>query len=576
MGTDGIVSGEGMNGTKCLRIINRQNGNEQIAYQSVDLVRGQSYTLKCYCKAVGQMLLYAQLRFLQQDGNQGFLYSPILVSGPNSGYAQYTWQFTMPANAKCTIAEIRIHGGGWPNMPATLWVDDVELVGDDSATSNPVAPSYPALPSGLHDYVWSGDFYNQFPWISMSGVSFLSGSNESRDGAGCLLFSNSQANGSPIHTYQNLSCSPGDNHTLSLWVKRKGNMEVWCAVICTLSGQTISIGTASLLSKTFETYTRHDFTLAIPANSTSHKLYIYAKGEAGESSSAYVDDVVLLGPAVSVPPNLLQYADVHLTTGIHAGLNVRQGKSTSSSTIGLWPHGRRALVLATDDPDWYECRYRGEVGYVNASYLRNFAPAPDGNGYGQQYDTPNRLEEIGEQEVNATHDSHPQFYHYGMQKYKDANQTQLTKWCHMFADWLSGHSFWGLNPSAVFPYESNCKDGVRWFLMHAEFFFVDASHKATVHNVSGFGNLVPNGNLTQAEINFRARAGDYVYFYDPSEQAEVAKHVAVVVAGYSSGSIRIVEGNAGGNTVRARDIAKSDFGTEKIFGFGRPAEYVYG
>lgn len=287
----------------------------------------------------------------------------------------------------------------------------------------------------------------------------------------------------------------------------------------------------------------------------------------------------------TLPSVELFYADVNLPAATRAaGLKVRPQPSTSATEIGYWPHGRCGVVKAISNSTWYECRYRGQVGYVMAQYLENFRPAhalyPQINA-----DTPNRLKEVAVQEAAAEHDSHVKFYCYGMNDY-DANGNR-TQWCHMYADWLSAHCYWGASYATVFPMIHNCKDGVRWFLQRDSFKFINGTYKANIYNnIPDMRDLVTSPSLTTAESNYYAYEGDYVYFYNESKPNEVSAHVAVVVGITSSfnpatgttqnTSITIGEGNVANHQTRCRTIQKSQFVTEHILGFGRPAGYFYG
>ena len=282
---------------------------------------------------------------------------------------------------------------------------------------------------------------------------------------------------------------------------------------------------------------------------------------------------------------VLYFADVELPEATRAsGLKVRPTMGTSQTEIGVWPHGRLAVVRPTSDSNWLECRYRGQQGYVSASYLTNFRVATDGNLLGT-HDTPYRLLPIAQAEVNALYASHPKFYKYGMEL-RDANGN-YTKWCHMFVDWLSAHAFWGTPYSGRLPMVDNCKEGVRWFLEKHRFVFINETFKTTIfNNVNDMRELLGQGELTTKEIEYLALEGDYVYFYSSDEENQVSSHVALVVGMsnvwdstlncWKNSSITIAEGNVANRIVRVRTITRENFESEGILGFGEPDGFSYG
>lgn len=286
---------------------------------------------------------------------------------------------------------------------------------------------------------------------------------------------------------------------------------------------------------------------------------------------------------------VLYFADVELPEATRAsGLKVRPTMGTSQTEIGVWPHGRLAVVRPTSDSNWLECRYRGQQGYVSASYLTNFRVATDGSNVHGTHDSPYRLLAVAQAEVNALYASHPKFYKYGMEL-RDANGN-YTQWCHMFADWISTHCFWGTPYSNMFPLVDNCKEGVRWFLQRNKFAFINETFKSNIYSaVLDMRPLISQQELTTDEIKKLALEGDYVYFYPEdatSTTPQVSSHVAIVVdMGYAWDTtlncyknpwITIAEGNVANRTVRVRTILRENFESERILGFGTPSGYGYG
>jgi len=412
--------------------------------------------------------------------------------------------------------------------------------------------SNPRFINGLSD--WSKKSSNSATTVATLSTGGI-------DNSRCVRI-NVAANGAQNGIWQSNMLSPGI-YTLSFYAKKvSGNADLHVE---------IDYGEYSFTSNSFASDLESEFkkfvyTFTLPGSYRDYMMVSLLAG--GSEGVILLDDVELMVPLRESFG--LKYATVNLTTNLQSGLNVRAAMQSNAEVIGYWPHGRRALVLPTEDASWYECRYRGNVGYVKAEFLTDFEPAMDSTDFGSYFASSNRLTEIAEYEVDASTSAHPKFY--------SKNATPQQEWCHMFADWISGHNCWVPDAAQHFPYVSNCRDGVRWFLQHAEFLFVDADNKAKVRAFPDFSNLISSDALTSEEINARALEGDYVYFASSNED-EVARHVALVIS-WNSSSIEIVEGNISAsdapNDVRIRTILKSNFSSEGILGFGRPQRYSRG
>ena len=412
--------------------------------------------------------------------------------------------------------------------------------------------SNPKFETGLAD--WSKKSSN-------SATTVVAQADGGIDNSRCVKIS-VPASGTQNGIRQSMTLSPG-TYTISFHAKKiSGNADLRVK---------IDFGEYSFTSNSFASvlefeYTKVNYTFTLPGPYREWMEVSLLAG--GNEGIILLDDVMLMVPLRESCE--LKYATVNLTTDLQGGLKVRAAMLDNAEVIGYWPHGRRALVLATEEADWYECRYRGNIGYVKAEYLTNFETALDADEFDSYYTTPNRLEEIAEYEINASTYAHPKFY--------SKNASAQQEWCHMFVDWVSGHNCWAYGAAQQFPYEANCRDGVRWFLENADFFFVDAEYKAKVRGFSDFSNLISSNELTTEELNERVLEGDYVYFAS-SNSSEVARHVALAIS-WNATSITIVEGNISDsnapNDVRIRTIPKANFSSEGIFGFGRPQRYSRG
>lgn len=401
-------------------------------------------------------------------------------------------------------------------------------------------------------------------WSKVSSNSATTITTQSTGGIdnSCCIKVNVASGGTQNGIRQSVTLSPG-TYTVSFYAKKvSGNADLRAQISFDDKRYTSHSFAAVLGSEYVKV--NYSFTIPEPYRQWT-QLTLLADGSEG---IILLDDVTLMAPLRDSFE--LKYATVNLTSGLHDGLKVRSDMRDDAKVIGYWPHGRRALVLATEVAEWYECRYRGSVGYVKAAYLTDFKTALDPTAFGKFYETPNRLEEIAEYEVNAATYSLPKFY------LKNASGGQ--EWCHMFADWLSSHNCWAYDATQCFPYESNCRNGVRWFLENAEFHFTDADYKAKVRGFSDFSGLINSDELTVEGREKRVMDGDYVYFAS-SKANEVARHVAVAISSNTT-SITIAEGNiadsSAPNGVRIRTILKSNFDSEGIFGFGNPSRYCYG
>lgn len=409
----GFVSGAGRNGGNCVRFDNKTTGNDQFIYQAVNLVKSSSYTLGCYCKASGNsMILSAVLRYAKAGGD-GVLWGPALCYSPKTDYTYGSWTFTMPSDALGTIAHIEIHAGGAANTTATMWVDDIELVGNDAATTNPTIPYYSALPSGVSDRVWNGtfDYINQ--WTLASGISHWNqgGSNIGTSG-GYIEFTNRTSGGSML-AYQNVTCVPGSSYKLSLRVKRIGRMDIWCNVSFYVNGVQTSIGTPSLLNRTFEVFTRHDVDVNLPQNCSNIKVNIWGGGNAGDSATAYVDDVRLLGPDPATYPTGLRMFEVAHTSGIRTYKWGDRGAGYQH----IFPSGRKfcAVYMNQDAVEFRSPDKNDALLECDTQYLNDLGPA-------------NANEELRVEEIVKAEVSHVR---------GDFTGSGTGSWCQTFVNWCA-------------------------------------------------------------------------------------------------------------------------------------------
>ncbi|MBR1710221.1 MAG: SH3 domain-containing protein [Clostridia bacterium] len=237
-------------------------------------------------------------------------------------------------------------------------------------------------------------------------------------------------------------------------------------------------------------------------------------------------------------PGIRYYANVVVNEN---GLKVRKQPNTSSKVLGYWSNQRKAVVTGVSgNANWVECRWHGETGYVARNYLTNVMPINN------IYDYEAVLRTVGEAEkLTGTH----------AVKYYATGYDSNSEWCHLFADWVVGHSIWD---SPFLPNIDNCKEGVIEFLKEERFAFVNSWHKSDVwEHCSATSEWMESAVLDQFEQSYIPSAGDYVYFRKCSDQSgyastETSYHVGIVVS-YTANSagctIVALEGNSSGAEV---------------------------
>ncbi len=564
-----VNDGNALSGSRCLRYVNRTTGGRQDAFQTLPIVKGAQYSLYFWAKRTGRMDVWAAFAYYDANGVQQMIHAPSMLNSITGSYTRQQWTFTVPSNATNQYIALYILSGGNPGDTATAWIDNVELWGEEYVSLPDPGPH----PAG-NNHIVNGTFENADAWQFVSPANIVTDSTNAKEGTRCLKLPYRSAAGMQ-YAYQSVNLVPSKEYILSFFAKRSGRLDVWAGYSYTdVNGVNQMVHGPSLLSQMPDNggYRRQEYRFTVPSTASSNYcVYIHGGNNPSDIGvSAYVDDVVLVradgsgsGGGGSQPSDDYMYADVVVGS---AGLKVRPTPSTAEPPIGYHPNGRLAVVKDFGDTDWYKCRWQDKEGYVLKSFLSNLR-------LGSQ-DNLQILLDVASQEMQANHNGDIKFY------YKDGMNPETTAWCHYFADWITAHCLWPDGTSQLFPYTSNCKNGVIYFLDHGAFHFVNATYKSKIWTqASDMYRHMDQPGLRNDEANYVPSIGDYVYFYNTEEPTETSAHVGIVIGVDSAGtSITTIEGNTDGEGVNTHPFAPDSvdcrFNT-KILGFGSPG-YVFG
>jgi uncharacterized protein YgiM (DUF1202 family) len=126
-----------------------------------------------------------------------------------------------------------------------------------------------------------------------------------RSGERCLCFVNS-AGGGWQYAYQDIILEPGVTYTLQFYAKRSGRMDVWAAYqYLAANGNWQMVHAPSMLNQVTSTYSQMSYSFTLPNDilSKNVRIYINGGGDAGDVSTAWIDDISIMSPAGQVLGN---------------------------------------------------------------------------------------------------------------------------------------------------------------------------------------------------------------------------------------------------------------------------------
>lgn len=564
--TDGMVSdGNARTGSKCLRFTYRDGGRQQSAYQEVNLVRGKSYTLTLWAKRQNinsiyqSMLVYSHLMYLDSNGNPAWLYSPSLIPDYVDGYQQCTWTITIPSNACSTTAILYIHCGAPKftiDFAPRVWVDDVALTGEDAASIAPVRPPDTGTPSGV-DVVRDGEFETTNTW-SCHDTTIEPGDQHS--GVSCLNLRN-RSTGGQIFADQSVPLVAGSNYTLSFYAKRRGQMEIWTGVtFMDANGNWTSINSNSLLNQTFEEYRRLSWSFTFPVGAQYAWLRFYGAGQPGDAATAFVDDVVLVGP--STIPSGKRWAYIN-----EAGTRLRDPANNDYAITKWYPNARFV--------------YQGSDVFANKEYLRMTWP-PDAFDYARV--AKSSVVDLGAVTtgVKDTVLCLAASYYQATQNNPSFPMNGATfglggNWCAVWLEWLCVQAGM-VNAGIKLPGEAMVKDALTYFHYphsNGRFWFTSAFHKKRMREIDPvIRQYTDFDELSDDEQRFVPQAGDWV-FIRWNNKDETMSHVGIVAvnAPLNPTSVTTYEGNISQKVVNETRFIRNIDKNDEVVGFGRLKEW---
>ncbi len=358
------------------------------------------------------------------------------------------------------------------------------------------------------------------------------------------------------HIYTHASVMPG-SHTLKFNVKRIiGDVDVWIMLYVNGAWKY----SPSFIPQLTSSFTELSYTFAATGYGMQNVEIRLIAGSA--EGVALFDNVSLMvdESEYESPYDGWLYANV-----IQNDVRLRDTPSTSGSIVGYYPKGRRAVIKDAGN-GWFKCRWKNKDAYILGTTLS----PPTANEDMERY----ILVNVANQEVNAQHNGNPKYYNKELDNNGD--------WCHWFADWITCHCLWPFDGDLNIPQESNVRNGISFFLQSDSFYFVHAEDKVKAYGFSDLKEFMSQAELTNAEMNYRAEIGDYVYFRI-DDTTKISRHVGVVIDVSSNGTtITSIEGNAsakgsqaiGNNKVFIQpplgpDVPGKRFNSD-IVGFGKP------
>ncbi len=150
--------------------------------------------------------------------------------------------------------------------------------------------------------VVDGNFEIGGTWIPVAPAGIVSDGN-ALTGSRCLRFIN-QSMGGLQRTFQVINVVRGARYELYFWAKRTGRMDVWAAYdYKDANGVSQTVHAPSMLNTVTGSYTRQSWSFTVPSNATSSTigLFILSGGNAGDTTTAWIDNVELWGEEY-IPP----------------------------------------------------------------------------------------------------------------------------------------------------------------------------------------------------------------------------------------------------------------------------------
>ncbi len=357
-----------MNGSRCLRYVNRTTGGRQDAFQTLPIVKGAQYDLYFWAKRTGRMDVWAAFAYYDANGVQQMVHAPSMLNSITGSYTRQHWTFTVPSNATNQYIALYILSGGNPGDTATAWIDNAELWGEEYIAPLPDPGPHPAG----YNHIVNGTFENADAWQFVSPASIVTDGTNAKEGTRCLKLPYRSAAGMQ-YAYQSVNLVPSKEYILSFFAKRSGRLDVWAGYSYTdTNGVNQRVHGPSLLSQMPDNggYRRQEYRFTVPSTASSNYcVYIHGGNDPSDAGvSAYVDDVVLVradgggGEGDTIRTGYINAVDTA----------VRSSMSTSGTLLGRYPMNAPIGYRTTSNADWHQTYFGfkpNNVGYTMSNLI---------------------------------------------------------------------------------------------------------------------------------------------------------------------------------------------------------------